>query len=83
MNDMTHSSPAKVLGIISIVFGGIGFLLCPILFGLAGVVCGVVGMVLAKDEPKTLAIIGTCLSAVSIPVGMILGMITEEALNGL
>jgi hypothetical protein len=69
-----QESPAgSVCSILSVIFGGIAFLLCPPLFGLAGLTLGIIGTVLSQN--KTLGIIGIVLSVVGTIFGMMLGFL--------
>jgi hypothetical protein len=62
-------SPAgRVCGILSIIFGSVGFLLCPWVFSLAGLVLGIFS--LSTCSHKKLGTIGTVLSAVSLLLGL-------------
>lgn len=69
-------SEKKVLGILATVFGGIAlaFSWVPIinnmsaLLGLVGAILGVIGLFINRKNKKTLAIIGTVLSIVSIVI---------------
>lgn len=64
----------KVLGILSIVFGGVGLAFSWVPFinnmafvlGVVGVVLGVIALVTNRKAKKTLAIIGTVVSALSL-----------------
>ncbi|WP_409022637.1 CD20-like domain-containing protein [Dellaglioa sp. P0083] len=76
-------SEKKVLGILAIVFGGIAlaFSWVPIInnmsafLGLVGALLGVIGLFVNRKNKKTLAIIGTVLSIVSI----IIVLMTQSA----
>jgi hypothetical protein len=62
---------ASTCSILSVVFGSIAFCLLPPVFGLAGLILGVVGICLSKE--KTVPIIGVSLSVTGAIGGMILG----------
>jgi len=72
-----ESDAAKTCSVLSIVCGCVAFLLCPPLFGLAGLILGIIGVVLSRD--KSLGIIGIVVSV----IGTIVGMIVGAALMGL
>lgn len=78
-NEVNTSDSGKTLGVLSIVFGAVGFLFCPIGFGLAGMICGIVGASIGQD--KTLPTIGIVLSVLSIPIGMALGFLAFSAVS--
>jgi hypothetical protein len=67
------SSAGLVCSILSCVFGGIAFLCFPPVFGLAGLVLGIIGVCLSRD--KGIGIVGIVLSVVGTVLGMALGMI--------
>jgi hypothetical protein len=67
-----ETGAGKVCSILSVIFGGVAFVLCPPIFGLAGLILGIVGTSLSKD--KSLGILGMCLSVAGTIVGMIIGM---------
>lgn len=64
----------KILGILSIVFGGVGLIFSwmpfvnnlAFVFGVVGVVIGIIAIVTNKKSKKTLALIGTVISVLSI-----------------
>lgn len=66
----------KVLGILAIIFGAIALLgsWMPIInnfsfiFAILALILGIIGLFINKKRPKTLAIIGTVLSVVSIAI---------------
>ena len=60
----SKNDKSNVLGILSIVFGSVGLIIFGFIFGIAGLVCGIIGR--KKDENKTLSIIGIILSSISI-----------------
>ena len=60
----SKNDKSNVLGILSIVFGSVGLIIFGFIFGIAGLVCGIIGR--KKDENKTLSIIGIVLSSISI-----------------
>jgi hypothetical protein len=74
-----ESSTGRTCSILSIIFGAVAFLFCPIVFGLAGFVLGIIGVVQSKN--KTAGVIGIVLSVVGTVVGMILGAATALSSN--
>ncbi|MBI3408272.1 MAG: DUF4339 domain-containing protein [Planctomycetes bacterium] len=60
-----------VCSLLSCIFGGVAIVFCPPLFGLAGLVLGVVGTSLSRN--KTLGIVGIVVSVVCTILGMIIG----------
>lgn len=72
-------SEKKVLGILAVIFGGIGILLSwiPIvnniafIFGVIALILGVIAILINKKRKKLLAIIGTSLSVATIVVVLI------------
>jgi DNA-directed RNA polymerase subunit RPC12/RpoP len=64
-----EASPGgRVCGVLSIIFGGVAFLpFCPWLFGLAGLILGIISLCICSN--KTLGAIGTPLSAVGMMAG--------------
>lgn len=69
----------KTLGIIAIVFGGLGLLLSwvPIvnnfafLLGLIGIILGIIALIVNRKNKKTLTFIGSALSIATIVVVLI------------
>ena len=55
---------SNILGILSIVFGSVGLIVFGFLFGIAGLICGIIGH--KKEENQTLSIIGIILSSISL-----------------
>ena len=55
---------SNLLGILSIAFGIAGLFIFGFIFGLAGLICGIVGR--KKDENITLSLIGIIHSSISI-----------------
>lgn len=72
-NDAESGSAGKICSLLSVIFGGVAFFLCPPLFGLAGLTLGIVGVV--KSESKGLGIIGIVLSVVGTIAGMFFGAV--------
>ncbi len=68
-----NSGAGSVCSILSVVFGCIAFLLCPPLFGIAGLVLGIVGTILSEN--KTLGVVGIVLSVLGTVFGLTLGFI--------
>lgn len=56
--------------------GGVAFLFCPPLFGIAGVVPGIIGVSMSNN--KLLGAIGIVLSIIGSVVGMVFGAIVME-----
>ena len=54
----------NILGILSIVFGSVGLIVFGFLFGVVGLICGIIGH--KKEENQTLSIIGIILSSISL-----------------
>lgn len=63
----------KTCALLSIIFGCVAFLFCPIVFGLAGIVLGIIGV--TRCQKKKLAITGLVLSVVGMIAGMIIGVL--------
>ena len=59
----SKNDKSNVLGILSIVFGSVGLIIFGFIFGIVGLICGIIGH--KKDENKTLSIIGIILSSIS------------------
>ena len=55
---------SNILGILSIVFGSVGLIVFGFLFGIVGLICGIIGH--KKEENQTLSIIGIILSSISL-----------------
>lgn len=55
---------SNILGILSIVFGSVGLIVFGFLFGVVGLICGIIGH--KKEENQTLSIIGIILSSISL-----------------
>ncbi len=66
-----ESEAGTICSNLSCTFGAVAFLLCPPLFGVAGIALGIVGATLSRDKKK--GTIGTVLSVVGMIVGMVLG----------
>jgi hypothetical protein len=67
----------SVCSLLSCIFGGIAFLLCPPIFGLAGLILGIIGV--STEKNKALGTVGIVLSAVGMVVGMILGAVISQS----
>jgi hypothetical protein len=65
-----ESSAGRTCSILSVIFGCIAFLLCPPLFGLAGLILGIIGV--ANSEDKGLGTVGIVVSVIGAIVGMFL-----------
>jgi predicted RNA-binding Zn-ribbon protein involved in translation (DUF1610 family) len=76
-NDDTSSAGATC-SLLSVIFGAVAFLFCPIIFGIAGLILGIIGTVLSED--KTMGIIGIVLSVIGPVCGMILLIMVLRAL---
>ena len=69
---ITAENPTgRTCSILSICFGAIAFLLFPIVFGPAGLVLGIIGVVNSKN--KSSGTIGIIVSVIGTIVGMIIG----------
>jgi hypothetical protein len=67
-------STQKTLAILAIVFGSLGFICCPIIFGVGGIVCGAIAV--NKPGPHgQLAKVGLIIAIVGTVLGVILGVI--------
>jgi hypothetical protein len=73
------SSAGRVCSILSIIFGSIAFILFPPLFGMAGVILGIVGVIQSKS--KTRGVIGIVVSVFGTIIGMILSAIVMAKLR--
>lgn len=79
----------KVLGILSIVFGGLGLLLSwvPIinnfafLLGILALILGVIGLFINRKSKKTISIIGTVISIVTIAIVLFTQASYSHAMN--
>lgn len=67
----TQPKESNTLSIVGIVLGAASFLLCPIGFGIAGIICGVIGRNRGQRLGKTAIIV----SSVGLVVGTIIGVI--------
>ena len=80
---MQESKTPKVLGILSIVLGAMGFFPCVAILVLPGLVCGIVGVAIAKDSGhKRLCIIGIIVSVVSFLGDILLWTVLGSYLMG-
>ena len=70
--------PGRVQGIIGIVCAVIAIALLPPLFGVAGIILGVLAL---KKGEKNLGLIAIILSAVFMVIGIILGIVVNGALD--
>lgn len=86
---MDKPQEKKVLGILAIVFGGIGlvFSWVPIVnnvaafFGIVGLILGIIALVINRKAKKMLALIGTILSAASIIIVLATQAMYSKALD--
>lgn len=69
--------PSNTLSIIGIVCGAIGFLVCPFILGIAGLVLGFVAR--SKNEP--LANVALIVSAIGLVGGIILGLVVYNTVG--
>ena len=53
---------SNIFGILSLIFGILGFFVAPLIFGILAIVFGLIG--LSHDESKTLATIGLILGII-------------------
>jgi hypothetical protein len=67
-----ESNAGQICSILSIVSGAIAFLFCPPLFGITGLVLGIIGTNISSR--KTLGIIGIVVSVVGTIAGIALGV---------
>lgn len=65
-----ESQGGQICGILSVVFGGVSLLFCPIVFGLAGIVLAIISLSLSRS--KVLGTIGLIISAICFLVGIYL-----------
>ena len=73
---MEESPASKALGIVAIVLGAIGFFFCPLVVALTGLICGIVGFVIAKQPgEKKICTIGIIVGAVGLVGGTILALV--------
>jgi|TARA_B110000114_G_C14869037_1_gene308043 hypothetical protein len=74
---------SNILGILSIVFGSVGLIVFGFVFGIAGLICGIIGY--KKEENQTLSIIGIILSSISLFLSILVlfGIIAFFSLLGL
>ncbi|WP_410535894.1 hypothetical protein [Streptomyces sp. KL2] len=71
-------NPSNTLSIVGIVLGCVAFLFCPPLFGIAGIVCGVI----ANSKGERLAKTAIGVSAAGLVVGVILGIVAFQGMYG-
>jgi hypothetical protein len=68
-----------ICSILSVVLGGIGLLICPLVFSLSGLILGIIGLCLCKSNKQTggiaLATIGIIISGFSLLCGIVLILI--------
>jgi hypothetical protein len=69
----SNSSAGTVCSVLSVIFGCVAFLLCPPLFGMAGLVLGIVGTIISPN--KAVGVVGIVLSVIGTIVGMIVGFL--------
>ena len=60
------------------MLGCVAFLFCPPLFGIAGIICGVVG----NSKGERLAKVAIGVSAAGLVVGMIIGFLLFQGMYG-
>ncbi|MFJ3582973.1 hypothetical protein ACIPPS_12205 [Streptomyces sp. NPDC090127] len=72
----SRASGSNVLSIVAIVLGVIALLFLPIVFGVVGVVLGIVAKTVRHERLATVAIV---VSAVGLVGGMILGALVAGA----
>jgi hypothetical protein len=72
------TNPSNTLSIVGIVLGCVAFLFCPPLFGIAGIICGVV----ANSKGERLAKAAIWVSAAGLVIGMIIGFFVFQGMYG-
>ena len=77
--DGDQSQGGLVCGIIACICGGVAFVFCPIVLGLAGIVLGIVSV--SISENKTIGIVGIAISGVGMVVGMVLSFLLWSAMG--
>lgn len=79
MPTQKEGSGGRTCGILSIIFGAVALLLCPPLFGLAGLVLGIVSVSISRN--KRLGTIGIIVSVIGIVLGMIIGVLLQVGMS--
>ena len=63
------STPGNGLSTVGIILGALAFIILPIVFGPAGLICGAI----AKSKGESRAVVAMAVSGAGLVVGMILG----------
>lgn len=71
-------NPSNTLSVVGIVLGCIAILFCPPVFGIAGIICGVV----AKSKGERLATTAIGVAVAGLVVGVILGLVVFRGVYG-
>ncbi|MFP8884163.1 hypothetical protein [Streptomyces barkulensis] len=72
-------NPSNTLSIVGIVLGCVAFLFCPPLFGIAGIICGAI----ATSKGERLGKTALGVSIAGLVVGMILGFVVFQGMQGI
>ena len=72
-------NPSNTLSIIGIVCGAVGFIVCPVILCVAGLVLGFV----ARSKKESLANVALIVSAVGLVGGIILGIVVTNSMGNL
>lgn len=76
-NPYAEQKPSNTLSIIGIVCGAVGFLVCPLILGIAGLVLG--GVARSKNEP--LANVALIVSGIGLVGGLVLGLLVYNTVG--
>ncbi|MFL6107958.1 MAG: DUF2510 domain-containing protein [Marmoricola sp.] len=76
-NPYAEQKPSNTLSIIGIVCGAIGFLICPIVLGIAGLVLGFV----ARSKKEPLANVALIVSGIGLVGGLVLGLVVYNTVG--
>lgn len=78
-----QSKQSNTLSIIGIVLGAASLLLCPILFGAAGITLGAIGMSRKEKLGLVAIIVSVCCMLVGIVIGVVVGVARFRALRSM
>jgi hypothetical protein len=79
---MEDSVAPKVLGIVAIVLGAVGFVFCPVVIAAAGLLCGIIGLVMARNPgDRKLCIVGVVVATIGLVGGVLLGLLVVSRLG--